>query len=193
MRCGCFMRYFGLVYQGQPVCGKCWERHRSWKESSASRSRRTPGRGRRREHPCRLGNVRTLWHLLSFSPDKSRTQSPVKAGQAFSPEDLSKAGTKAEVGEPARFVPGGDGERWRSILWDPGEVVCIMIMSYLVLRTVNGIMVNAATARAEAPIKRAFGSCDVNLTMMMMTMKITCVVDGFLPPNCDRIQCMEEK
>ena len=46
-----------------------------------------------------------------FSPDKSRTQSPVKAGQAFSPEDLSKAGTKAEVGEPARFVPGGDGER----------------------------------------------------------------------------------
>ena len=56
--------------------------------------------------PVGWGNVRTLWHLLSFSPDKSRTQSPVKAGQAFSPEDLSKAGTKAEVGEPARFVPG---------------------------------------------------------------------------------------
>ena len=57
------------------------------------------------------GNVPVGWGMLghcdiSFSPDKSRTQSPVKAGQAFSPEDLSKAGTKAEVGEPARFVPG---------------------------------------------------------------------------------------
>ena len=56
-----------------------------------------------------LGHYCDISYL--FSPDKSRTQSPVKAGQAFSPEDLSKAGTKAEVGEPARLVPGGDGER----------------------------------------------------------------------------------
>ena len=44
---------------------------------------------------------------LAVSPDKGWSQPPVEAGEAFGPQDLSKAGTEARIGEPARFVPGG--------------------------------------------------------------------------------------
>ena len=85
------------------------EKHQCWRESPASASRRKPSRGRRRAHPCKLGvndwECLSPFSSLAVAPDKGWSQPPVEAGEAFGPQDLSKAGTEARVGEPARFVP----------------------------------------------------------------------------------------
>ena len=98
-------------YQGQLGSGKCSARHRSWKESPASASRRRPSRGRKRAHPCKLGvndwECLSPFSSLAVAPNKGWSQPPVEASEAFGPQDLPEAGTEARVGEPARFVPGG--------------------------------------------------------------------------------------
>ena len=58
--------------------------------------------------------VQKIWFYYSceesrtvVSPDKGWYQAPVETGQSLSPDDMTKTGAEAKIGEPPRFVSGG--------------------------------------------------------------------------------------